>query len=649
MKGLFHFFIYLLCFLGFTNEAAGQSIDLQLGSRKVCSRQVAVDLFVKAAEFSTDTFMLGNSSIFINFDPSKIRFNQYLPDAFDPGLSQQATDAGWTDQQHDYDNDFGIFHLVLQKADTGTNNYKFFQEADSIRIGTLLFDFLEEGGVHDLSVNFPYTHFGEGMNNDGSQQIQLANVPMISLFNEAGIWAENFSDLADSLKAYDGLPAWSVDETATNDSAANYYVGTYSGQFRFGSTEGEAVWQSQWIDLCGEGVALFIDLRESGTLEEDDYIRAFYQLDDGPEVLIGEIVDDAEQNNTYYTFSTNEAVLGNQIRLIVRAKNGINGDFERHEFDNIQFNTVDCSQSVSAQTKQVTHNSAEIFWNPDFGADTYKILYRVKGETTWDPDLSNQVFEATATSSAHTITNLTNNTEYEYRVQSVCDTSLAPMSVLASFKTDICTNIANSLIGRPCNDNNPETVNDVYTTDCVCAGSFVVPLAVELLYFNAEPREKVVSLNWKTASEKNNAYFIIERSANGANWEELVQIPGAGDSYEPLSYEAVDSLPLPGHSFYRLASVEYDGATAYSKVVSAYIDQGIDLNRLVIYPNPARDQVTLSQPLEGIFSITDVYGNRVRQGILDDAVIDLSTLPGGVYFVEIETDAGVVVRRVVKE
>jgi len=35
---------------------------------------------------------------------------------------------------------------------------------------------------------------------------------------------------------------------------------------------------------------------------------------------------------------------------------------------------------------------------------------------------------------------------------------------------DICSTIDDNLVGQPCNDGNPATVNDVYTTACVCAG-----------------------------------------------------------------------------------------------------------------------------------------------------------------------------------
>jgi|GEM_PF-4104845 len=36
---------------------------------------------------------------------------------------------------------------------------------------------------------------------------------------------------------------------------------------------------------------------------------------------------------------------------------------------------------------------------------------------------------------------------------------------------DICPNFDDKLIGTSCDDNNPNTINDVYTTDCTCAGS----------------------------------------------------------------------------------------------------------------------------------------------------------------------------------
>ena len=56
-------------------------------------------------------------------------------------------------------------------------------------------------------------------------------------------------------------------------------------------------------------------------------------------------------------------------------------------------------------------------------------------------------------------------------------------------------------------------------------------LPVELLSFS-EPRRKHVVLNWTTATEINNQYFTVERSADGIDFEPIRMLDGAGFYYD---------------------------------------------------------------------------------------------------------------------
>jgi ice-binding like protein len=61
-------------------------------------------------------------------------------------------------------------------------------------------------------------------------------------------------------------------------------------------------------------------------------------------------------------------------------------------------------------------------------------------------------------------------------------------------------------------------------------------LPIELLSFSAGKVGEDVQLNWVTASEINNNYFTVERSVNGASFEEVVQVQGARNSNAVLYY-----------------------------------------------------------------------------------------------------------------
>ena len=91
-------------------------------------------------------------------------------------------------------------------------------------------------------------------------------------------------------------------------------------------------------------------------------------------------------------------------------------------------------------------------------------------------------------------------------------------------------------------------------------------LPIELLRFTAVAKDTYVQIDWLTATEINNDYFNVERSADGLNFNSMSKINGAGNSTEVLSYSSVDERPLDGISYYRLKQTDYDGETSYSNI-----------------------------------------------------------------------------------
>lgn len=95
------------------------------------------------------------------------------------------------------------------------------------------------------------------------------------------------------------------------------------------------------------------------------------------------------------------------------------------------------------------------------------------------------------------------------------------------------------------------------------------PLPVQLLSFNAVANytNQTVDLSWITASEINNAFFTVERSANAQNFQPVLTRPGAGNSNQVITYNDVDMNPLMGVSYYRLKQTDFDGTSTYSEIV----------------------------------------------------------------------------------
>lgn len=119
------------------------------------------------------------------------------------------------------------------------------------------------------------------------------------------------------------------------------------------------------------------------------------------------------------------------------------------------------------------------------------------------------------------------------------------------------------------------------------------PLPVELLSFNAWPDGKEVALAWATASEQDNDYFTVERSADGLTFADILRVDGAGNSIQRLDYTDVDPWPLNGWNYYRLRQTDFDGATTTSAIVPVRMAFGTNAG------------LTLSQTTDLLFASHD--------------------------------------------
>ncbi|MCF8331580.1 MAG: T9SS type A sorting domain-containing protein [Bacteroidales bacterium] len=161
------------------------------------------------------------------------------------------------------------------------------------------------------------------------------------------------------------------------------------------------------------------------------------------------------------------------------------------------------------------------------------------------------------------------------------------------------------------------------------------PLPIELTSFDARVNaQKNVDLNWTTATEINNDYFTIERTADGENWTTIATEPGAGNSNSSIDYAITDTDPLQGVSYYRLKQTDFDGAFSYSDIRQVEIKPWNDLS---IYPNPT----TANFSVEGLehkarANLYSSMGQKVRTlWIRPNEKIDVSALDAGVYFLKV--------------
>ncbi len=166
-------------------------------------------------------------------------------------------------------------------------------------------------------------------------------------------------------------------------------------------------------------------------------------------------------------------------------------------------------------------------------------------------------------------------------------------------------------------------------------------LPVQLLYFTGALSGKKVYLQWATASEHNNARFLIERSADQKHWHTIGMLPGSQQSNDRKEYQFWDETPLQNISFYRLAQEDADGSRSYSSIVVVRNSQG----GTYLYPNPVTGSECTVQTTETIqhYELYDMLGRKISKLPLlaknaYNISLDMSQVPKGMYYLRVYFD-----------
>jgi hypothetical protein len=136
-------------------------------------------------------------------------------------------------------------------------------------------------------------------------------------------------------------------------------------------------------------------------------------------------------------------------------------------------------------------------------------------------------------------------------------------------------------------DGNAGSVCDFTVSNWTATGI----LGISLTNLSALSTEQGNQLNWTTETEKDNDYFVLQRSEDGINFESIANIDGAGTKNSPTNYAYFDAYRLSGIVYYRLKSLDFSGLPSYSEMLSVDRNSNEDLT---FYPNPASEQLNVS-------------------------------------------------------
>ncbi len=157
-------------------------------------------------------------------------------------------------------------------------------------------------------------------------------------------------------------------------------------------------------------------------------------------------------------------------------------------------------------------------------------------------------------------------------------------------------------------------------------------LPVTFVSFSGVEFNRAAKLNWLTSQELNNAYFNIEHSIDGSNFNSIGNVAGQGNSSNGFNYEFVHKQPFSGKNFYRLKQVDVDGSFKYSNTTVVKV-----ANKKVveIYPNPVLDKLMLRSTINlntNKYRIINQTGAEVAAGIINGNEINVSQLVKGNYY-----------------
>ncbi|MAW84374.1 MAG: hypothetical protein CL832_08265, partial [Crocinitomicaceae bacterium] len=168
---------------------------------------------------------------------------------------------------------------------------------------------------------------------------------------------------------------------------------------------------------------------------------------------------------------------------------------------------------------------------------------------------------------------------------------------------------------------------------------------VDLISFDGQCNNHLTQIEFTVASQVNNEYFTIEKSANLMDWEEVGYINGGGTTSELITYNWTDETLLDGTKYYRLSQTDINGDIKYFNPIALECENEIDFN---LYPNPANESISLAlnfdySPNEDIYiNIRTLRGEIIKSAPIflnrgyNNIEIDCKDIPKGIYLVMIK-------------
>lgn len=194
---------------------------------------------------------------------------------------------------------------------------------------------------------------------------------------------------------------------------------------------------------------------------------------------------------------------------------------------------------------------------------------------------------------------------------------------------------------------NPCKQNFIYGPLGITAnGPQASSLPVKLSSFEVKAAGSVINLNWATQQEQNSARFVILRSTDNKNWNEIGEVQAAGNSTVKIEYSFTDYSTTAAQFFYRLKIVDLDGSVEYSEIRQVNL---AGTSKVSVFPNPATEFIQVSTGTNGKgakVQLISVTGLTLEERTVTDSgavtTLQVGKYSNGMYIIRVIHQSGTV-------
>jgi hypothetical protein len=166
-------------------------------------------------------------------------------------------------------------------------------------------------------------------------------------------------------------------------------------------------------------------------------------------------------------------------------------------------------------------------------------------------------------------------------------------------------------------------------------------------------------LNWVSAMESDFSHYIVERSYDGKEYDDVTMIFSHPIHGSDAGYSYTESFKSPSHAlvYYRLKMVDKDGSIKYSYIRILKMNAKQEGLAITTYPNPVASELRITIPAawqdqQVVYDMFSTNGKMVKRYISNHAsqteTLQLNDINAGTYVIRLSSGSESAVQQIVK-